>query len=291
MFDFRIDDNEVLALRGRFERVYVRQNPKPAAQTSGLIRGALIVLVIASVIVSASHTIPAFLSTIEGETHAIIKLAVALSAFIMVEVGMLVFAYVSTRRKDAAADGHINKQLRRGLLLAFVLAVVANLHSVLEPRFGGSQVWGIASFAVFVLVGVSAPTLAYIAGEVFGLTALADERRNHDANMAWQAAFDESWERALEQYRRNALKVVRPQMSAISAPSSAALSAGQPDTDKNGHATGQGYSKRTDARERVRLHLAEHPDDMALDVRTLAGKIGVGKSTVADVKREMEAQS
>lgn len=287
MFDFRIDDNEVLALRGRFERVYVRQNPKPAAQTSGLIRGALIILVIASVIVSASHTIPAFLSTIEGETHAVIKLAVALSAFIMVEVGMLVFAYVSTRRKDAAADGHINKQLRRGLLLAFVLAVVANLHSVLEPRFGGSQVWGIASFAVFVLVGVSAPTLAYIAGEVFGLTALADERRNHDANVAWQAAFDDAWERALEQYRRNALRVSKPLPSI---PMEIPLETGSMARAAIPAQSTLGHNKIPDAAEKVRRHLEENPADLEMSGMKLAQLLGVGKSTAYAVLAEMKGK-
>jgi len=40
------------------------------------------------------------------------------------------------------------------------------------------------------------------------------------------------------------------------------------------------------AGERVRAHLAAHPEDRTLSVRQLADKLGVGKSTVSRVKQE-----
>ena len=49
-----------------------------------------------------------------------------------------------------------------------------------------------------------------------------------------------------------------------------------------------GYAKRTDARQLVRQYLADNPDALTVPVRELATLIGVGKSTVADVLREMK---
>lgn len=290
MFDYRLDDEQLIGLRTRFEKVYIRQIPMPVGKTSKMVRWALIALVIASVIVSASHTIPAFLDTIEGGIADWLKLVIALAALVMVEVGMLVLAYVLSRRLADVDAGHINTQLKRGLGLAFVLALLANLHSTLAPRFGETEHWDKFSFLVFVLMGVSAPTLAYIAGEVFGLTTLKDERDNADAMSDWHTKREVAWEAALAKYQRDMVKVARPVSGvdpALSARPSAELSAGQADTDKSGHGTGQGYTKRTDAREQVRRWLTENPDDLALNVRDLAGKIGVGKSTVAEVKSAM----
>lgn len=59
--------------------------------------------------------------------------------------------------------------------------------------------------------------------------------------------------------------------------------------DAGGHGTGQGYSKRMDARERVWQHLEENPDDVDLSVRALADMVGVGKTTAADVANEYKA--
>lgn len=290
MFDYRLDDEQLIGLRTRFEKVYVRQVPMPTGKTSTTVRWALIALVVASVIVSASHTIPAFLDTIEGGMADWMKLVIALAALVMVEVGMLVLAYVLSRRLADVDVGHINTQLKRGLGLAFVLALLANLHSTLAPRFGETAHWDKFSFLVFVLMGVSAPTLAYIAGEVFGLTTLKDERDNADALSDWHAKREAAWESALAKYQRDMVKgrvSVQPESGVLSARPSDTLSSGQADTDKAGHATGQGYSKRTDAREQVRRHLEAHPEDLTLTVRDLAEKIAVGKSTVADVRREM----
>jgi cell division protein FtsW (lipid II flippase) len=299
MFDFRLDDEKLIQLRERFERVYVRQHPKPARQTSRLVRAALIVLVVASIVVSASHTIPAFLSTIEGDAHSIIKLIIALAAFAMVEVGVLVFAYVSTRRRGEAADLHINRQLRRGLLLAFALAVVANLHSVLEPRFGGTQLWGVFSFIVFVLVGVSAPTLAYIAGEVFGLTTLADEQASIDADAAWWQAFDDAWAKALEQYRRATVRTDRPLQPAVSTPDRSVHSLNSLNSPVNEPSErtvnpANGYTKQMNARDVIRAYFEQHPDQLDRNLDLLVSDImaesgvKVGRTSVHNVRRVLK---
>jgi hypothetical protein len=59
--------------------------------------------------------------------------------------------------------------------------------------------------------------------------------------------------------------------------------------DVSGHGTGRGYSKRMDARARVRQHLEDNPDDADLSVRALADMVGVGKTTAADVRNEYRA--
>lgn len=64
---------------------------------------------------------------------------------------------------------------------------------------------------------------------------------------------------------------------------------GQADENGRGHATGMGYTKRTDARTRVWEYLNENPEAADMTVRDLAETIGVGKSTVSDVVREWRA--
>ena len=291
MFDYRLKDDELITLRSRFERVYVRQFAKPAGKTSKGVIGALVALAVAGVILSSSHTIPAFLATIEGDVADWLKLVIALSALVMVEVGMLVLAYVLSRRLADVDPKHITTLLKRGLALVFTLAILSNLHSTLKPRFGETEHWDKFSFIVFVLMGISAPTLAYIAGEVLGLTTLQDERDNATALADWQAKFETAWEAALMKYQRDMVKVSRSvsvqSEPVLSGGLSAALSSGQPDADKSGHGTGHGYSKRTDAREQVRQWLTDNPDDLTLTVRELADKIGVGKSTVGEVRSAM----
>ncbi len=52
-----------------------------------------------------------------------------------------------------------------------------------------------------------------------------------------------------------------------------------------------GYSKRTDAQSIIRSHLDANPDDLNMTARALGDKLGVGKTTVADVLRELRTPS
>lgn len=53
---------------------------------------------------------------------------------------------------------------------------------------------------------------------------------------------------------------------------------------RDGHNTGQGYTKRMDARELVWTYLEDNPDAAEWTVRDLASAVGVGKTTAADVR-------
>jgi hypothetical protein len=208
MFDFRTDTDALLEVRKKFERYYTVKNPRPKARTSAFVLYSLAVLVLASIIVSCSHTIPAFLATIEGDTPDAIKVIVAIAAFLMVEAALLVFSYTNVLWQNEADSAEISrdtvrKRLKVGLYSVLVLAVGANLYSTLLDRFQSADWWDIFSFGVFVFVGASAPALAYIAGEVVAITALLDRRENAGQLAIWQDAQEAEWDKVLARFNRH----------------------------------------------------------------------------------------
>jgi hypothetical protein len=222
MFDHRVDTDALLEVRKRFELYFAARNPAPQPSTSWFVVFSLAVLVLASVIVSCSHTIPAFLATIEGETPDAIKVIVAIAAFLMVEASLLVFAYTNTSwqaRNDEQADetaaSHVShsgvqSRLKFGLYSVLILAIGANLYSTLLPRFGEADWWDLFSFFVFIAVGASAPALAYIAGEVTAITMLLNQRETASVLSVWKEKREAEWDAVLERYNRSQLRAGRP---------------------------------------------------------------------------------
>lgn len=211
MFDFRTDTDALLVTRKKFELYYATKSPKPKARTSAFVLWSLAVLVLASIVVSCSHTIPAFLATIEGDTPDVIKVIVAIAAFLMVEAALLVFSYTNVLWQNEANSAEISrdtvrKRLKIGLYSVLVLAVGANLYSTLLDRFESAEWWDIFSFGVFVFVGASAPALAYIAGEVVAITALLDKRENADQLAVWKDMQEAEWDKVLARFNRAQLR-------------------------------------------------------------------------------------
>lgn len=61
---------------------------------------------------------------------------------------------------------------------------------------------------------------------------------------------------------------------------------GQPDA-RGQHGHGVGYTRKPTATEIVRGHLEQYPEDVNMTARDLANKLGVGKTTTADVLKEL----
>jgi hypothetical protein len=211
MFDHRVDTSALLKVRSDFNAYWQTKDPEPRASTSVFVLWSLAVLVIASIVVSCSHTIPAFLATIEGGTPDAIKVIVAIAAFLMVEVSLLVFSYTNIHWQEADKLDEVSRdtvrgRLKLGLYSVLTLAIGANLYSTLLPRFGAAEWWDIFSFGVFVAVGASAPALAYIAGEVVAITRLLDARETSDARAVWIERREAEWDKVLARYNRVQLR-------------------------------------------------------------------------------------
>lgn len=276
MYDYRVDEQDLLAFRARFERLYSRTHPAPRAASAGWVRWALVGIVAASVVVSTSHTIPAFLSTIDEGATETGRAVIATATLVMVELGMLAFAYLYTRMRGEGSRQSVMRNLRRGLLLTFILAVGANLYNVLEPRFEQYGWWTVASFIVLATVAASAPTLAYITGEVAALMGIAAERETTQAWEAYAAQRETVWQRESAKFVRSTTRDETPVRVERAAPQRLPPPAPEP--------VGSGVQRALD-------YLAENPEAIRLTVRNLATAAGTYKEAASEAKKIWNART
>lgn len=287
-YDHFVEQHE--AAYAAFKAIYVQKSPPPERQKAkrehiiSLI--ALGFLVSASVIVSGSRTIAEFGGGVVGA-----------SAFVMLELGIVTYAYVRTNSSDLETNReNVLKLLKRGLWLAFLVALAANLHHTLKGEGFQSE---IVDVVIAGLLAIGAPTLALISGDVAAMLVAMDRASQREADALydqaladWKDSLNASWN--ANKSRWGIRIEVEPEPVRLSSADgqTRALPADVRPSDQadgRGHATGQGYNKRTDARTTVQAHFDAHPEDVNLTVREIAEKLGVGKTTVADVLRENRA--
>lgn len=261
-----------------FSSIYEDKFPPPAPSAveadSLFVPIALVVMIIASVLVSGSRTIIEFGGGFVG-----------LMAFAMLEGAIVAYAFYRTRRNFTEARLEtVRKMANFGLSLAFTVAVAANIHSVLKER--GVQIADGVNTIILVMVGISAPTLAFISGDIMAVESKANgvkarKTRDEDSEKLaiWQEGKTAAWAR--EKSRWGVKVEVEIQPASIVRPMSI-LSSGQ-----TGH--GQGFNRESKAASIVRSHLEQHPEDMSIPVRQLAEMLKVGKSTISNVIRDMRS--
>jgi hypothetical protein len=277
-----------------FSKMYAKQNPpppKPAPlKTDVGTRRAIAFMVVASVIVSGSRTIVEF----AGQDPDPANLFVGIAAFAMIELGIVFYAYLRSKNNfDASRRENIGRLLTWGVRLAFLIAVVANVHASAKAAGFTSDT---IELVIAIMLGVSAPTLALISGDALAMevvNAEAVERRQYveyDAIYgSWQVGLNAAWER-----QRASFKLAK-KFDAASALSASVSGSGQADSDRtdgqrtlpdrSGHGYGQGYSRTGGAREKVDAYLQDNPEALTLPVRQLAEVVGVGKTVAADALR------
>ena len=264
-----------------FKEYYAARNPPPVKSelsrdyVSLLITVGLVVLMIASIIVSGSRTIPEFGGGFIGVV-----------AFIMLEGGIMGYAFFYARRN---INENKLKDARRlavaGLGLTVIIALGANLDEALRQH--GVILPDEIRTVVNVMVALSAPGLAFISSDVLAIELMAGDLRQRQADKEFQIIFDE-WQDGLNRSWASQQKQWGVKVEIENPPSSVSvqpvqLSDGQDRTI--GH--GVGYKRESKAASIVLKHLDEHPEDLQLPVRELADKLKIGKSTVASVIKSM----
>lgn len=164
-----------------FRRMYAQTNqrpkPKPYKSRLGLIRSALIVILGASSIVSASHTIPTFADGPEGRgVMAIgISLFVGIAAFCMSELALATFAYVGVMRhyRETGQEPQSLKTLvKMGVVIPFIVMGAANINH--EFQINGIELPQPITSSIILAISLSAPMMGYISGEVFAVFEVID---------------------------------------------------------------------------------------------------------------------
>lgn len=261
-----------------FKAMYETRTPPPLREAvkreNTWALAALVVMVVASVIVSGSRTVPEFGGGLVGY-----------AAFCMVEMGIVAYAFIRTRTDyNEARHATVKTLVNRGMWLAFSVGVGANLHH--ELKKAGVD-WNVLNWVIASLLAIAAPVLAFIAGDVLGMFAVRDNQRQRAADERYETAFKEwldglnnSWnaQKGRMGVRIEVESETRPALVSDVRP----LSTGQ--AGQIGH--GSGYKRESRAASLVRSHLDSNPADSTLSVRELADKLSVGKSTVANVLSE-----
>lgn len=269
-----------------FRSIYEAKNPTPKPRKKNwsdmyVVVGVL-VIVLASVLVSGSRTVAEF----GGEL-------IGIAAFVMLECSIVAFAFIRTRSHfDKKRMEDVRKLTNRGLWLAFMVALAANIHATLKQNGVVTAEW--INTTILLMVAFSAPTLAFISGDIMALEYMRINQRNKEIEEsnksefeAWAEGLNKSWQ---SQQSRWGVKievenerVVVPRTDGQATRHLSALSEADGQRTDSGHGYGVGYTKRTDARTRVEEYLAVNPEAVSMTARELADVIGVGKTTVADV--------
>lgn len=287
-----------------FASMYEVRTPRPIAteaeKEDWVTKGALTVLVTASVIVSGSRTVVEFGGGLIGA-----------AAFVMLELAIVAYGYIRTKRYyDESRHNSTKRLITTGMVLAFVVALAANIHATLKqngilsspaassqttlmPAFGIPQHEATTvDIVILVLVSISAPALAFIAGDVLGMEDVASRRRQRKAAedyaevlAKWQEGLNSAWLNS-PLYRSVKVSVSSEGASALPPPSVSALSVADGQRTDSGRTAANNYTKKMDARTIVWTYLEQQPDAANLPVRELAVLLSVGKTTVSEVLNE-----
>lgn len=176
------------AARTIYEALHQRPQLARVDRSDWYIALGVTIIVIASVIVSGSRTVVEFGGGLIG-----------VSAFVMLECAVVAYAFIRTKNNiNTERIQDVRRLTNRGLKLAFTVAVAANIHATLKQSGVISAEW--INIIILLLVGISAPTLAFISGDIAGLEymkAVQKHRQNDEENArrieAWDNGFNQYW--------------------------------------------------------------------------------------------------
>lgn len=162
-----------------FTAIYQQKNPPPSKAEirteNRILKMLLVLLMISSMIVSGSRTVPEFGSGVVG-----------IAAFFMLELGIIVYPFLRTALYyDDAKHQGVKKILSIGKWLALVVVVAANLHHMFTSN--GFHIPA-ADEVMITALSIGAPVLAFIAGDAFGALMVRDNHRQKKADEEYTLA-------------------------------------------------------------------------------------------------------
>lgn len=266
------------AAHAAFKAIHEAKNPFPKNEAvereSPYITIALMVMVIASIIVSGSRTILEFGGGIVG-----------VSAFVMLEGAIVAYAFVRTRINfDDSRMDNVRTLANRGLKFAFIIAVVANVHSVLKGQ--GIVTPPVVTIIILILVAISAPTLAFISGDIMALETMKNAYKIRKAKAAydqavkdWNEGLDTAWSREKKNW---GVKVDFENMPKIEASVTAVSSVS--DTSVTAP------KKKSPELEKALEWFKINPDQLEAKSRDLVELVGVSHMTINRAQRILRGQ-
>lgn len=259
-----------------FRKQYEEQHPAsiPVYETEmheyqAWARWAVLLTFICAAMVSGVHTVPTVWKSIELSPiiTADIRNVVSIASLFAIELAILLSAYL----------------MAKGVKLAYVVmgiassvAVMANLYSVIAALTAGGDA---GALVVAIALGIGAPLIALFSGKMFVDIHRADRVQDSRARKTYKEDCIR-WDKEVEKAYKVSMKLSSVHPSKVS-------NGHVQWTDEQPAASNLGHTKVPDASRVVQQYLAENPHAISMSPRLLAGMLGVGKSTVNNVQREM----
>jgi len=258
---------------------------------------ALVIMTFASVIVSGTRTVAEFGGDVIGW-----------AAFIMLEGAIIAYAFFRTRLNlDEQRVEGVRKKAERGLALAFAITLLANIHTVLQnagielPSLFGLDTQSAVNIIVSLAVAISAPSLAFISGDILALETLRNRqqrKRVEDEYQAalnqWAAALNEQWSREKARWGVSVrVEAERPQFTEPVHSVHSLNSVNERNERTPPLNSANGYTKQMDAKSVIRQFFVNNPDTLNDRLDDLVGRIEretgvrVGRTSIHNVRKEM----
>jgi len=277
-----------------FSERYDASHMRP--QTSGWwVRLGIWIGTISAVALSGLITVPTFriIFSVTGSSR-LEQFSGGVLGFITVDIVLFFMTWfaVTLTYRPKARKGELDATLIlkwawSAAAFDFLVTVLSNLFFVLQGYhlFSMSDGAGhLFSFVVAVALGFAAPIQALACSTILALMPLQHivELEEYEELKAKAFARFEKKQGAnldLSDLMEKTFQIEEKPLSILS---------NRTDNGRTNGRTGRhGYDYMSNASDKVRAYLLNNPDDMDMRVRELADIIGVGKSTVASVRRDM----
>lgn len=293
-----------------FRRMYAQTNrpPKAKAYTSrlGVLRIALIIIMCASSIVSASHTIPTFTNANGKDVSQIniVIVLVGIAAFFMSELALATFAYVGVMRyyrETQQEPASLKTLVKAGVIVPLFVMAAANINH--EFSINNQSLPQFITTGIILAISLSAPFMGYISGEVFAMFEVIDrvDQEKHDKDYAeqnehWEEKCRAAWGREKGNYGGKIRVESVPVNSLVHSLSSERTANEYSEQNtQNSHMgnSANGYTKRMDARTVIQQFFAKHPEHMTTRLDELVPLIEaetgvkVGRTSIHNVRKEI----
>lgn len=306
------------------QRIYSAKNPPPippslkrdlaAIGHDVAIMIGLFIIMLASVIVSASHTIPLFVNSVNvGWEWA--RYVVGIATLIMCELGMILIAYylVKIKPEDYKAKD-LRKLLQPTVVLLLVIMIAGNLFSTYENYYMEKELnqnepsptnaslvaytttaedfeppilMRLAKGIITGLIGFSAPTIAFAVGEILAIVLVMAQAQTRTKQDNYNREYQE-WQvkqaNFVDATKGQWIIKIKKEMS-LDRP---LLAVSTVRNDVHMDSEYKTFSRTSDARTKAREFFAQNPDKLDIPCRKLTDEIGVGKSIIAEIQSEIK---
>lgn len=300
-----MDFDQIAELRNKayaaFCSSYQTENPPPerkeAQKENEKESWVMGIIMLSSVTVSGMRTFAEFSDSPLGVLGGA-------AGLVMLEATLISYAYMR-KAKFYTNETHQNvkSMLTKGAYLAFAVTLITNTHVTFKDAgvvFPEPFDW-LVNTGIFLMLALGAPTLAFIAGDVLAMLVTTDRYRQKQADKEYEEAARVHREHMNAQWKVDARKwgvtvqrihVERPEVVQVSSPivsnSIPSHSNGIPLENKAlPSASTVGHRKAPDAAERVRKYYTENPNALELSPLEVSQLLGIGKSTVYNIRNEM----